>query len=286
MTLHNPDAHIFVPDGQPLDVALGRITHLGIGAHPDDLEFMAYHGIAICYDSATEWFAGVTCTDGAGSARTGPYAAFTGEQMHTKRRQEQDNAAAIGRYGAMIQLAYPSGGVKGAEAVSLKNDIQEILGATRPQIVYTHNLADKHETHISVAIAALQAMRALPAEERPRRVFGCEVWRGLDWMLDEDKVIHDVSARETLAQALGAAFDSQISGGKRYDLAVLGRHRANATFLDPHKPDQAVMVSFAMDLTPLVADPSVDIVEYVANFIAKFEADVRGKLSRQLGVST
>ena len=33
----------FVPDGAPLPAALARTTHLGIGAHPDDLEIMACH---------------------------------------------------------------------------------------------------------------------------------------------------------------------------------------------------------------------------------------------------
>ena len=58
--LHNPTAEIFVPDGRTVPAALARITHLGIGAHQDDLEFMAFHGILACYGSMTEWFGGVT----------------------------------------------------------------------------------------------------------------------------------------------------------------------------------------------------------------------------------
>ena len=49
--------------------ALARVTHLGIGAHQDDLEFMAFHGILQCFHSETDWFGGVTCTNGSGSAR-------------------------------------------------------------------------------------------------------------------------------------------------------------------------------------------------------------------------
>jgi LmbE family N-acetylglucosaminyl deacetylase len=53
--------------------ALARITHLGIGAHQDDLEFMAFHGILACFRMRDDrWFGGVTCTNGAGSSRTGP----------------------------------------------------------------------------------------------------------------------------------------------------------------------------------------------------------------------
>jgi hypothetical protein len=54
-------------------------------------------------------------------------------------------------------------------------------------VVYTHNPADKHDTHIGVVIAALQAMRELPREQRPKKVIGCEVWRNLDWMNDRTK---------------------------------------------------------------------------------------------------
>ena len=48
MNLHIPTADIFIPDGQPPAAALARVTHLGIGAHQDDLEFMAFHGIEAC----------------------------------------------------------------------------------------------------------------------------------------------------------------------------------------------------------------------------------------------
>jgi len=284
MQFNQQSARFFVPDGIPWDHALARITHLGIGAHQDDLEFMALHGILACYHSDTEWFGGVTCTNGAGSSRTGHYAHFTDEKMQAVRVLEQETAAVVGRYGAMVQLGYTSGEVKSSIDSSLKDDLKQILAASRPKVVYTHNLADKHETHIGVAIAALQAMREMEPGERPRSVFGCEVWRGLDWMADEDKVAHDVSASENLAAALNGVFDSQIAGGKRYDLATLGRRRANATFLESHASDQAGMISFAMDLTPLIDDPGLDIVEYVLGYIQEFEDDVRGKLARRLGL--
>jgi LmbE family N-acetylglucosaminyl deacetylase len=93
---------------------LQRITHLGIGAHQDDLEFMAFHGVVACYHSDAQWFGGVTCTNGGGSARTGPYANCTDTQMMAIRRREQNAAAAVGRYGVMIQLDYPSSAVKSA----------------------------------------------------------------------------------------------------------------------------------------------------------------------------
>jgi len=283
MRFHQSTAGVFVPDGLGESEALARTTHLGIGAHQDDLEFMAFHGILACYQQTDEWFAGVTCTNGAGSARTGPYAGLTDEQMQALRREEQNSAAQIGQYGAMIQLDHPSSAVKDPHSTALSVDLLKVLHATKPRVVYTHNLADKHDTHIGVAMAAIQAMRAMPRDKRPEIVHGCEVWRDLDWMPDDAKVIHDVSAQEDLAATLNGVFASQIAGGKRYDLGVLGRRRANATFFESHAVDRAESIAFAMDLTPLVHHESLDIAGYVDGFITAFRDDVLAKLQHRLG---
>src|SRR5439155_17535775 len=132
--------------------------------------------------------------------------------------------------------------------------------------------------------AVIQAIRALPREQRPQAVFGCEVWRDLDWLPDEEKVVHDVCGHENLAAALNGLFDSQIAGGKRYDLAVMGRRRANATFFESHGVDQSDALAFAMDLTPLAHDESLDIVDYVTGAIERFKVDVTARLKRQLGM--
>ncbi len=281
MTFYNTDARFFVPDqsSEPLE----RITHLGIGAHQDDLEFMAFHGILACCHSQEKWFGGITCTNGIGSSRTGDYAHFSDEQMQRIRIQEQEVAAVIGNYGVMIQLAYPSSTVKNPSDPSLKNDLLQILTASRPEVVYTHNPADKHDTHIGVFSATIQALREMPLADRPRAVYGCEVWRGLDWMMDDEKGAHNVSLHENLAAALNGVFDSQIAGGKRYDLATIGRRRANATFFESHAADNCESLSLAMDLTPLVLDSSLDILEFVLGFIHRFEMDVRTKLTKHVG---
>jgi LmbE family N-acetylglucosaminyl deacetylase len=279
MKFHHATADIHAPDGASMPGALSRVTHFGVGAHQDDLEFMAVHGIVSCYRQTATHFAGVTCTNGAGSSRIGPYANFTDEQMRAVRRREQRTAAQIGEYAAMFQLDYSSAELKDASKHDLKDDLVKIFSAARPAVVYTHNLADKHETHVAVAAAVVQALRELPAERRPARVYGCEIWRSLDWLDDADKVLLDVSARENLAAALSGVYDSQISGGKRYDLAVAGRRRANATFLEPHGVDQATHLTFAMDLAPLVKDPSLDPAQYVLGYIRKFQEDVEKKIS-------
>ncbi len=274
----NTNADILVPDGKPLEVALRRTTHLAIGAHQDDLEIMAYHGIASCYGEKELWFTGVTCTDGAGSSRVGPYARYSDLEMIQVRKDEQRQAATVGQYGAMVQLCYPSSIIKDSESTLLADDLARVLEHARPRVVYAHNPADKHRTHIAVLHATLTALRGLPVGERPEKVYGCEVWRDLDWMPDEHKIALDVSHRQNLANALVGVFDSQITGGKRYDLAAQGRRYANATFHYAREGDAQHQVTFAMDLTPLVTDENLEVGGYVLGFIDAFRDDVRQNL--------
>lgn len=267
----------------PLAGALGRITHLGIGAHQDDLEFMAFHGIQSCYRRSDRWFGGVTCTTGGGCSRSGPYANFTDEAMQKIRNEEQDQAALVGGYAAMVQLGFPSCAVRDPNDEDFKNDLKELLSASRPEIVYIHHPADRHDTHVGVAIASLLAMRELARELRPKKVIGCEVWRSLDWLVDEDKYLMDVSGWDHLANALNGIFDSQIAGGKRYDLAIIGRRAANATFADSHESDGANQMIYGVDLTPLVEDERIDILDFMNDLMDRFKADVCLKVGRRLG---
>jgi len=281
MTFSRADAEIFVPDGLKTPAALTRVTHLAIGAHHDDLEFMAFHGIISCFHHKnSQWFGGVTCTDGAGSSRTGVYAEFTDEDMRAIRREEQRAAALVGRYAAVIQLAHPSATIKNPDDHSLADDLEKILIASRPDVVYTHNPADKHDTHLAVTAATVNALRRLAPDQRPRQLLGCEGWRGLDWLGDNEKVRMDVSGYDHLASALNGIFDSQIGGGKRYDLATLGRRSANATFLESHASDSASHLSFAMDLTPLLLDDSIDPVDFTLSAVDRFRGDVSNRLRR------
>jgi hypothetical protein len=132
-------------------------------------------------------------------------------------------------------------------------------------------------------LRALAALRALPKEDRPSKVYGCEVWRDLDWLMDEDKQMLPASARTNIAAALVGVFDSQVTGGKRYDLATAGRRLANATYYAPHGTDQESAVNWGMDLTPLVEDPSLDIAGYVLSFVDRFRSDVEKRLKAFVG---
>jgi LmbE family N-acetylglucosaminyl deacetylase len=282
MEFNQPTADTFVPDELPLEQALARTTHLAISAHQDDIEIMAAEPIISCYQQTDKWFTGVVMTDGRGSPRDALYANYTDDEMRLVRFKEQHKAAFVGEYAAQIILDYPSKAIKNPSALEPIEDLVKILRSARPDVVYTHNLADKHDTHVGVALKVIAAVRSLPANERPQKLYGCEVWRALDWMLDEDKIPFDCSAHENLQEALLGVFDSQIAGGKRYDLATMGRRRANATYFASHGVDESAGLNFGMDLTPLILDPDKDIIAYVQEFIQRFAQDVTTRLSRAL----
>ena len=279
MEFYNRQADIFVPDGLEVGAALGRTTHLCVAAHQDDIEIMAYHGIAECFGRNDKWFAGVVVTNGAGSPRTGIYGQYTDEEMQRIRLGEQRKAAYVGEYGCQIQLGYPSSAVKRPDSPGVCDDLEAIFRLAKPQVVYLHNLADKHTTHVAVALRCIAALRELSVEFCPRLVLGCEVWRDLDWLPDEHKLALPVSARPNLAAALLGLFDSQVSGGKRYDLATRGRRLAHATYHASHATDEEAALTYAMDCTPLIKDPSLSIAGYVLGFLNRLRTDVEQRLA-------
>lgn len=266
---------MYIPDGTEEKQALARTTHLCIAAHEDDIEFMAYAPIAECFGKKDKWFCGVVVTDGTGSPRNGLYANYTDEEMKAVRIEEQKKAAMLGEYGAQLLLGHPSKQVKDKNDTEIVKELVEIIRATKPQYVYLHNLADKHETHVATALKAIKALRELNADGQPEKLYGCEVWRNLDWLNDDEKEYLDCSTHPNLSRALSSVFDSQIIGGKRYDLATEGRRLANATFSESHACDTYTMLNYAMDLTPLIRDNSLDIADYVTRCIQRFESNVR-----------
>jgi LmbE family N-acetylglucosaminyl deacetylase len=280
MKLSKASAEIYVPDGLGSAEALTRVTHMCISAHQDDVEIMALEGILNCFGQPNKGFLAVIVTDGAGSARESLYAHYTDEQMRAVRRKEQKKAAYVGEYSAVALLDHPSSVVKDPTNSGPKDDLKVLIAAAHPELIYTHNLADKHDTHVSVALRTIAAIRELRPDQRPRRLYGCEVWRDLDWMLDRDKVVFRLDQHESLAAALVGVFDSQIVGGKRYDLATLGRRRAHATYHESHAVDASEMINFGMELTPLILDDSLDVGTFVQGHIQRFAEDVKSKLAK------
>lgn len=281
MKLSHPQSDVFVPDSRLTpEAALARTTHLCIAAHQDDIEVIAYSGIAECYRHTEKWFSGVIVTDGAGSPRSGPYAAYTDEAMRDVRRAEQRQAALIGDYSIQLQLGYPSPAIKDPANPDVLADLAMVVAQASADVVYLHQPADKHDTHVAVLGHALRALRLLPPEKRPRQVYGCEAWRSLDWLSDDEKQALDAGRLPHLAAALIGVFDSQISGGKRYDLAALGRRVSNATFHHPRATDALLGATWAVDLTPLVNDPTLSLAAFTTDLITRFQQDVAERLGK------
>ena len=267
----------YIPDGTDEETGISRTTHLAIAAHQDDVEFMAYAPIAECFGQKDKHFGAIIVTDGAGSPRSGLYADYTDEEMKAVRIVEQKKAAFVGEYSFLAMLGYPSKTVKDAKNEKVVEELAALIRRARPKYLYTHNLADKHDTHVATALRVISALRKLAPEERPEKVYGCEVWRDLDWLCDVEKVYLDCGAHPNLMRCLSAVFDSQIVGGKRYDLAAEGRRLANATFSASHACDTYEALNYAMDLTPLM-DENTDIVSFISGHIERFRQSVREKI--------
>jgi LmbE family N-acetylglucosaminyl deacetylase len=282
ITIKNPHADLFIPDQTAEAEAIRRTTHLAVAAHPDDLEILAFDGILRCRVQPDRWFCGVVVTDGAGSPRASEYAGCSDEQMRQIRRQEQEEAARIGRYGALIQLGYASSEAKDPGSRVIVEDLASLIAAARPAVLYTHNPADKHETHVAVCLKVIQAIRRLPLAERPQKLYGGEIWRSLDWLDGDEKTLLDVSAGADLEQKLLGVFRSQIAGGKRYDRAVAGRRAANATFSQSHAVDRMTAADLALDLTPLITDDELSIVDFVDQLIQRFRDQTRQTIQQLL----
>jgi LmbE family N-acetylglucosaminyl deacetylase len=275
---HVDESCVFVPDQSPSKLALEKTSHLAIGAHADDLEIFAFHAITECFESKSNSFTGVTITDGANSPRNGKFKTTTNEEMIKIRRNEQNQAARFGKYGAQIQLAHPSSFVKTTSSQLLVEQLVEIICLTKPKYIYTHNLADKHDTHVIVALKVIEAVRSISISLDG--FYGCEVWRSLDWLNDSDKMVLPTSQFEELGLKLCTAHKSQIEGGKRYDLAAIARRRANATFFESTQTDQETQLTFAMNYLPLLEDKNISPAELVKTHIKSFEADVLQRIKK------
>lgn len=280
MKFNKTQALVFVPDSVDENVAFTRTTDLCIAAHQDDIEIMAYSPTVKCFGKSDKWFTGVIVTDGAGSPRSGVYEKYSDEDMKQIRIEEQKTAATIGKYSAQLLLAYSSKEVKDANNQVLINELAAIIKKASPEIVYTHNLADKHDTHVSVVLRTIAAIRMLPVDKRPKKVYSLEVWRGLDWLCDEDKTVFDTSKHPNLAAALLGVFDSQIAGGKRYDNAALGRRIANATFFASHNTDDVESASYGLDITELVNDETKKPQDFILQYIDNFKNEISERIER------
>ena len=280
MKFSQPGADLFLSQKGNSQQTLATTTHLGIGAHADDLEILAFPGITACLNHSTQRFSGVVVTNGAGAPRSGSYSQTPDQELIRLRQEEQRQAAKLGQYASVIQLGFPSAEIRHGPNPALVGDLLQILKATAPQVLYLHNPADRHETHLAVLSASLAALRQLPASSRPKEIYGCEVWGDLDWVPSSKIVRLSCPAPEDFGPSLLRCFRSQVEGGKRYDLAAAGRRRAQATFADAYSPDQAQEVVLALDLLPLLESGAPSLAEFVSGLINEFREQATDRIKR------
>ena len=250
------------------------VHYLCICAHPDDAEIMAVDGILKGYYSSSSSFALVVLTDGAGSSRSGEYKDFTDEMMIEERRKEQQKAAEIGHYHSLYMLNYSSKEVKDKANKDIEEEIKEIIKELKPSVIYTHSILDKHPTHLACARKVIETLRELDKEHLPQQLYGMEVWRGLDWIKDERKIGFDVSNNPELQEELLDVFASQIASGKGYKEASIGRRYQNATYYQSHSLDRSKMMTYGIDLLPLINNPSLSIKEYALSFVEDLKEEI------------
>lgn len=281
MSTFNPNTDILLTrEGDALRPALDSITHLCVAAHQDDVEIMAQSAIDECLNSKTKFFAAVILCDGAGAPRSGAFAEMSDREMQLVRKEEQRCAARLGNYRVTLQFGHSSAAVKDKDNKAVQHDLHTLFQYCRPKVLLTHNPADKHDTHVAVLLHCLDALKKLPAAQRPEQMLGCEVWRSLDWLCDSHKRGLDAGKNPALAAQLLACFQSQIKGGKRYDLATEGRRKANATFHQARQSDQKEALIWALDLTPLLKEDAAPLCDFVSGEIDAFKEEVKERIQR------
>ncbi len=252
------------PAFSSLEDALKKATHLGVGAHPDDLEILAGPGISECYQKSDRHFVGVVCTSGSGSPQFGE--ALSAKQLAEVRASEQLAAAEKGEYAAVVSLSLESSELKGPINRSLVEGLKNLLILMSPQVVYTHDLTDPHSTHLAVTLHLIQALRE--SSHQPQLFYGCEVWRSLSWLDHPHKYLLSVN-NATLISDLISCHKSQLHV-KPYHLATIGRMQANATFDNAYAENSADFTVAAMDLMPLIVDDQLKPESYLEFLISSF----------------
>ena len=256
------------------------VKYLCICAHQDDNEIMAMDGVLKGIRSRNYSFALVVTAEGGGSARTGEFKDYTDEMMKAVRIKEQQEASEIGRYHSLYLLNYPSKDIKDKNNKDIVEEYKAIIKELRPEVIYTHSVLDKHHTHLGVAVKVIEAIRELDKEYQPKVFYGCEVWRGLDWISDERKIGFDLSKNVKFQKKILDVFKSQIAGGKEYTKASLGRRYANATYFQSHSVDTYKLVNYGIDMMPLIKDKDLSIQAFALSFVDDLRNEISNELDR------
>ncbi len=273
--LKGRNIQIWTPNRKSFEELRKKTTHLGVCAHSDDLEVIAFDGIVKHFKDKRSNFFGIVVSDNQGKPIHPKYKSFSLSKVQKIREEEQIKAARLGEYAGLAFLRYPSSKIKDAKyKEKIKEKIKEVVDFLRPSIVYTHSLFDRHLSHVAVTLRAIEALRGLNKNKRPDKLYGVEVWGGLDWLSQKRREVFDVSGYEELSSKLLRVFKSQRFGLHRYDVAFLSRMKSNAVYYKTHQFSKSTSLIFAMDLTQLVKNKRLSIKKYLKSHINAFSDNV------------
>ncbi len=267
----NQRASCYDPRDDSSTSAIQKTAFLGIGAHQDDLEFMCFD--AILKGLNGDGFSALILSDGSGSARNHSHQNLSPQEFSQLRNEEQKNAAKLASYKQLIQLNHPSSVIKERNA-SLIAEISDIIQASSPQVIYTHNPFDKHLSHVATLECVVSAILELAPQDRPKKLIGCEVWRSLDWLPQKRKLIFEIDAEAQIRDQLLECFPSQSGESKNYSKAVQGRRICNATFLDSYNKDQFLQVEYAIDLSEVISQKPVSLHNFSNRVLEEFKTEI------------
>lgn len=256
--LLTPNVDVFVPgvagsaSFDQLRRAIAGVTHVVIGAHPDDVEVGAGPAIGHCFEQDQSGLLAVVLTDGRNPPKSGPYRDLGPAEMGQLRTREQRDAAQIGKYRAAVQLCYSSEQLR-TERDLIAADLAALISATRCTDLWSHHFLDRHPTHVASAARTLDAVRLLDDDRRPDRWLGMEVWGSIDALPCSVLEEFDVSEHEALLDAVLGVFESQ-NRSKNYPRGVRGRYMAHATFRKSHEENSGSLLCLAVKLHRLLTE--------------------------------
>lgn len=268
---------IFLPKARKT----GPVKYLCVCAHPSDCEIMAIDGIQRGYRAQKYSFSCVVTTDGSENERGGKYLKSSDKRMSNVLASEQRKAAELGRYNSVYFMNYKAEEARDQENEDIVAEYIEIIKELKPRIVYTHSLLDRDPTHVCVAVKVINALRKLRKGDQPKVVYGCEMWRDLDW-IDKDKIVSfDISKNIRLQRQLISVFKSQIIN-RDYINAAIGRRYVNAAFSRDDKKKEAKLTARAINMTTLLRRKELPIKRYAMSFIDDLYSEINDSMDRSL----
>lgn len=259
----------------------GPVKYVCICAHPSDCEIMAIDGIQRGYRAKKYTFAAVITTDGSDSERNGKLQKASNRRIASMRMSEQKKAATLGRYNSVYFMNYKPEQARNQEDEDIVNEYVEIIKELKPRIIYTHSILDRDPTHVAVAVKVINALRKLRKTQMPALLYGCEVWRDLDWVDPSKVVSFDVSHNIRLQKQLIMVHKSQ-NLSRDYLNAAVGRRYVNATFSKSEKKKEAKLTSRAINMTTLLRRKEFPIKRFAMSFIDDLYSEINDSMDRAL----